>query len=152
MSTLLDLYAFPLDMPGFPALLPQGTAAKAEAIEAAFANAIQDRRFIPNVVAHEFEGLLFTSPKDIAAVVSTTDEEEQEMGAALAEIAAGFETPEDIDDRPEAAPAVRMLGVCPGYAKTRHGPLIAERIGLAGLRAKCPHFAAWVDKLEALAR
>ena len=36
--------------------------------------------------------------------------------------------------------------------KRLHGPLIAERIGLPGLRAKCPHFAAWVEKLEALSR
>ena len=31
-----------------------------------------------------------------------------------------------------------------------HGPIVAERIGLEILRAKCTHFDRWVTKLEQL--
>lgn len=37
------------------------------------------------------------------------------------------------------------------YDKVLHGSLIAKRIGLAAIRAKCPRFDAWVRRLEALA-
>ena len=48
-------------------------------------------------------------------------------------------------------PAARILQYLPGYRKALHGPLIASRIGLAALRQRCPHFAAWIDRLERLA-
>ena len=36
------------------------------------------------------------------------------------------------------------------YGKTFHGARIATAIGLAPLRASCPHFNAWMGKLEGL--
>lgn len=34
--------------------------------------------------------------------------------------------------------------------KIAHGARIAARIGLADIRAKCPHFNGWIERLEAL--
>jgi len=38
-----------------------------------------------------------------------------------------------------------------GYQKTFHGPLIACNIGLQAMRQECPHFDAWLQRVEALA-
>jgi len=38
----------------------------------------------------------------------------------------------------------------PGYEKALHGPRIAARIGVAGIRDKCRHFHAWLARIEAL--
>jgi hypothetical protein len=37
------------------------------------------------------------------------------------------------------------------YQKTLHGPLAVSAIGIHGIRATCPHFAAWLQRLEILA-
>ena len=58
--------------------------------------------------------------------------------------------PEDINDDPHSAPSKRILTVWPDYQKTFHGPLIACDIGLDVIRAACPHFSAWLRRLEAL--
>lgn len=100
---------------------------------------------------HEFEGLLFSSPEAIAAVVTTDPEQADELISKLAGIAAAFPDPELIDDSPETAPSKRLSRLVPRYRKALHGPAIAQRIGLAQLRVKCPHFAAWISRLEALA-
>jgi len=39
----------------------------------------------------------------------------------------------------------------PDYQKTIHGPLIALDIGLDAMRKACPHFNAWLQRLEQLA-
>lgn len=150
VSTLLDLYAFPRDLPGFPDPMPLGTEARATAIETAFAADIGDSRFIPNIVAHEFEGLLFTEPGFIAEAVSTSDAEQADAARRLTGVAENFTTPEDINDTPDTTPSRRIERALPGYSKARHGPVVAARIGLAQIRAKCPHFAAWMDRLERL--
>jgi hypothetical protein len=36
------------------------------------------------------------------------------------------------------------------YAKTTDGPAIAAQIGLGRLRESCPHFGAWISRLESL--
>ena len=35
-------------------------------------------------------------------------------------------------------------------AKSTAGPIIAGQIGLGVIRAKCPHFNAWLGRLEGL--
>lgn len=37
-----------------------------------------------------------------------------------------------------------------GYQKPFHGPLIAMDIGLEPMRERCPHFDAWLKRLEGL--
>ena len=49
-------------------------------------------------------------------------------------------------------PSKRIIAQFPQYSdlKTTVGPQMAERIGLETIRSKCPHFNAWVDRLEKL--
>lgn len=150
VTTMLDLYGFPPDIPGFPSTLPPATSDRVKKIGAAISAAINDSRFIPGILAHEFEALLFTAPPQIAEIAVDDEDRRQSAAAALQAIAASFPSPEDIDDSPETAPSKRILREIPGYEKPRHGPVIAARVGLPAIRARCPSFSDWLGRLESL--
>lgn len=59
--------------------------------------------------------------------------------------------PEDINEGPQTAPSKRILRLCPQYNKPNDGVMIAIEIGLEKMRAACPHFDAWVGRLERIA-
>ncbi len=105
------------------------------------------RRFVPFVVMHEFEGLLFS---DCAAFSRGIGRPELESD--FQKIRDRFPTPEEIDDSPETAPSKRVEALVRGYEKPLLGNLAALEIGLARIRAECPHFAGWLKRLEALVR
>jgi hypothetical protein len=97
---------------------------------------------------HEFEALLLSSPR-------TLEEYFVGCGDAIDEIdrmAAGFESPEHIDDGDETAPSRRIELFLPKYAsvKTLAGPQVAAAIGLQVVRERCRHFGTWLDRLERL--
>ena len=105
-------------------------------------NAMRFRAFL---TLHEFEGLLFSKPEEIAAVLN-----QPEAKSRLREIRAEFPTPEDINDRPDCAPSKRLMEIVEGYQKPAHGSLIAGRIGLEVIRRECSHFNEWLSGLETL--
>lgn len=147
VTTLFDLYALPGDFPGksSPAYPSTGNGQrKAEFLEAELAKDIAQRNFIPNLLVHEFEALLFVQ---IDAFEQWTDDDR-----VLEPLRAirGTTSPEDINDSPHTAPSKRILATMAGYQKTFHGPLIAYDIGLDAMRRECPHFAEWLQKIEAL--
>jgi hypothetical protein len=148
VSTMFDLYALPRDFPGRAAAdYPAGAngVAKAAFLEARLAADITHRNFIPNLVVHEFEALLFAQPERF-----DTWTDDDGIVAALQAIRRDA-APEDINELPHTAPSKRILTAMPAYQKTLHGPLIAIDIGLDTMRAQCPHFDAWLRRLEALA-
>ncbi|WP_199769702.1 DUF4276 family protein [Aeromonas sp. ASNIH2] len=57
-----------------------------------------------------------------------------------------------MNNSPQTAPSKRILALVPNYKKTLHGPLIAEDIGLDAIRAQCPHFNRWIERLLVLPR
>ena len=149
-TTMIDLYAIPSDFPGLSEAeairhLPRQ---RVEKIEDSFAKDIGDRRFIPHIQLHEFEALLFANPAAFESYYSDCARQVGELQA----IAARHATPEEIDDGPHTAPSKRIIGCFPDYegAKPTAGPQIAEMIGLHILRRRCPHFNAWVARLETL--
>jgi len=146
VTTLFDYYALPDDFPG-KKTLPSGGSCfdRAAHIEHALGAKIGDPRFIPNLLLHEFEALLFAEPSAIAAVLL-----DESRSAELSAIAAGHASPEEIDDGPETHPCRRIERLLPGYVKPLQGPRIAERIGLPAIRGRCRHFDAWLTKIEAL--
>ncbi len=147
VTTMFDYYALRGDFPGWDSL-PAGGAAAARArhLETALAADIDDARFIPNLVLHEYEGLLFSSPRTIAEVLLDTKHVE-----ALEAIAKGVSTPEEINDGPDTHPSKRLENLyATSYQKPLHGAQIALRIGLSAIRAACPHFSEWLERLETL--
>ncbi len=101
------------------------------------------KRFVPFVIMHEFEGLLFS---DCAAFSQGIGR--QDLESRLRDIRDQFETPEDINDSPLTAPSKRVQDLVPGYEKPFLGTLAALEIGLDRIRAECRHFSDWLQRLE----
>ena len=72
--------------------------------------------------------------------------------SALQKIVDDVQSPELIDDGQQTAPSKRIIAQFPQYndLKTTVGTQMAERIGLEDIRSNCPHFNAWLDRLEKL--
>jgi hypothetical protein len=153
-TTMVDYYALPQDWPGRAEAPGKSTSsAKAECVEAALLADIakqmgprfDPRRFVPLVVMHEFEALLFSDPDRFAQGIGRSG-----LAAELRVIRQKFENPEEINDSPETAPSKRIVGLFPGYEKPLYGVIAAMEIGLPAIRRECPHFNGWLNRLEAL--
>ena len=101
------------------------------------------RRFLPFVVMHEFEGLLFSDCESFADGIGRP-----QLAQPFRDIRQQFATPEEIDDSPITAPSKRVEALVEGYEKPLLGTLAALRIGLSTIRGECPHFRDWLARLE----
>lgn len=151
-TTMIDLYALPADFPGVDLAAKQRHLPyeRVRTLEEAFAADVSDPRLIPHIQLHEFETLLFVEPKCLELFY---DNQPAAISRLEAIAAPPLTSPELIDDGPQTAPSKRTIKEFPGYAdaKTTIGPQVAELIGLPAIRAKCPHFDAWLKRLEKLA-
>jgi hypothetical protein len=154
LTTFLDLYGLDTSFPGFaqaqgkPDLDDRLAHLKTALHEAIVAHVeCRAERFIPHIQPYEFEGLLFSDPPALAQ----TEPGWQASLPRLAAVRAAFPTPEHINDSYETKPSRRLERLLqPGYKKTRHGPLAAERITLAAMERECPHFRGWMENLRHL--
>lgn len=156
-TTMVDYYALPASgakaWPGRAAANAKAHADKAATVEAALMQDLShtlalpnaSQRFLPFVVLHEFEALLFSDCAAFASGISRPD-----LSADFQRIRDGFATPENINDSPMSAPSKRVEALIPGYEKPLLGVLAALEIGLKKMRQECPHFADWVGRLEAI--
>ena len=101
--------------------------------------------FIPYVVMHEFEALLFSDCDGFALGVGQPD-----LASSFQAIRDRYESPEAIDDSPHTAPSKRIERILPAYQKPLLGNLAALQIGLPAMRAACPGFRRWLERLERL--
>jgi hypothetical protein len=154
-TTMFDFYALPNNFPGLGTLLPAlGAPDRVASLEAGLHRDIVTRlaglpvsqRFIPYIQLHEFEALLFAGPETFLEAFPDSAQAVSRLGA----IRIAFPNPEDINDKPATAPSKRILDLFPDYQKPVAGLLIAQRIGLAAIRATCPRFDAWIARLLAL--
>ena len=102
-------------------------------------------RFVPFVLMHEFEALLFSDCRRFAIGIN-----KPEMEAQFQTIRDAFASPEEIDDSPSTAPSKRIEALVPGYQKPLLGTLAALEIGINRMRRECPHFRAWLTQLDEL--
>jgi hypothetical protein len=143
VTTILDLYGIPKDFPGKSSIPTTANLfEKAEYLEQQMGLNIGLKNFIPNLLVHEFEGLLYSNPQ---AFVEWFD---QSIVEKLQRERESFPSPEHINDSPITAPSKRILQCCPGYDKPLHGSLIAMDIGLDIIRNQCQHFDKWLTRLE----
>ena len=119
---------------------------RVEALERSWFNGTDDHRFIPFIQLHEFEAYLFSDISQFAFFFDNADS----PISALQSIVDDVQSPELIDDGQHTAPSKRIIAKFPEYSKTTVGSQMAERIGLENIRSKCPHFKAWVERLEKL--
>jgi hypothetical protein len=158
-TTMVDYYGMPRTDPrGWPgreaaAVLP--FAEKAATVERALLSDVCREmgdgfypvRFIPFVVMHEFEGLLFSDCEGFGRGIGRP-----ELTAQFQAIRDEFASPEEIDDSPVTAPSKRVGRLVQGYTKPLFGVLAVLEIGLDAIRAECPHFNDWLSCLEARAK
>lgn len=149
-STMIDFYGLGRIKDGFPgyeqAKLLQDPYQRIRAVEDAFAADINYQKFIPYIQLHEFETLLFSdidSMKDYVEDASLVDRIKLSVNDML--------HPELINDGVLTAPSKRILAQIPNYDKPVAGTIVAMKIGLQKIRAACPHFNEWIEKLEKLA-
>lgn len=148
VTTMIDLYALPLDFPEFTKHQGDTDAyRRVTALEAAFATDIADPRFVPYLQLHEFEALLLAEPRRITEVYDVPADRVEALDRAVWDNA---DNPELVDDGPMTAPSKRISAAVPQYQsnKASAGPLVAQAIGLDLLRQRCRHFAEWLAKLE----
>jgi hypothetical protein len=154
-TTMVDYYGLPQTWPGRER--SNGlTSVKDKAMSvqnavrddviAEMGNRFESDRFLPFVVMHEFEGLLFS---DCAAFSRGIDR--PDMESRLQEVRDSFATPEEINDSPNTAPSRRVKDLFPRYEKPLLGVLAVLEIGLLRIRAECPHFDGWLNQLESRA-
>ena len=160
-GTMVDYYGLPADgrgaWPGRSTASRKGrtTAARADTVERALADAVSEamgsgfdqRRFVPYVMMHEFEAMLFSDCSGFGLAVGRPD-----LTRELRKIRDAFESPEDIDDSQETAPSKRILRLLPSYNKPVMGNQGVLQIGLDTIRRECPHLSAWLRCLEELGR
>lgn len=146
-TTMFDYFRLLTDWPGYDEARREPAARGVEILAAHLHRAIvaeigdADRRFIPYFQLHEFEALLFADPAILAQALAIDP-------ARVEAIVASFGGCEAINT--DKGPSKHIEGLAPRFRKTTDGPLIALEIGVATLRARCPHFAAWLGRLEAL--
>ena len=150
-TTMVDYYRLPHTWPGRKKAgrrVPLSSRDRAKTVEGAILDDIaaatgDQSRFVPHVVMHEFEGLLFSDPDRFAECLGRPD-----LAAELWAIRDEFESPEDINDSPDTAPSRRIQNLYPSYRKPVMGLLAIREIGLEAVRGACPLFSEWLATLE----
>ena len=105
--------------------------------------AFNSGRFIPYVMMHEFEAMLFSDCEGFGRGIGRED-----LVQPLQAIRDQFASPEEIDDSPDTAPSKRIEHLMPDYQKLLMGNLAALEIGIHAIRRECPHFEEWLERLE----
>lgn len=158
VTMMVDYYGLPVAKarawPGRAHAAKLAFASKAAHVESKLAATVQKEmgsswnvsRFVPFVVMHEFEGLLFSDCGQFAAGIGRP-----ELQPQFQAIRDDFASPEEINDSPTTHPSQRVVQLMPDYQKPLYGNLAALEIGFDSIRSDCPHFAAWIKCLEALA-
>lgn len=156
ISTMYDFYGIDLKWPGKqevgqkPSLT---TLQKVEIIENETQRAVihyypdyeVENRFIPYISMHEYEALLFSDEEKLAEGINVNR-------SIIQQITDQYNNPEEINDGEETAPSKRLELHCRSYPKSKpvKSIRIAKRIGIQTMRNTCPHFDAWLRRLENL--
>lgn len=99
---------------------------------------------IPYFSLYEFEALLFSNPAILA----------QHIGCKVAQvqnILKKYGEPERINNSPHTAPSKRIESLSDNsFKKMTTGITVAKTIGVDTMRAHCPQFHRWLERLENL--
>ena len=154
-TTMVDFYALPQTgeraWPGRAEAAQRAFAEKAKTVESALladicvelSSGFGQSYFIPYVMMHEFEGLLFSDTTRFGQGIGRPD-----LSPQFQAIRDQFATPEEINDSPFTAPSKRIINLVPGYEKPLMGTLAVLEIGLDAIRQECPLFRGWIERLE----
>lgn len=148
-TTMVDLYALPHEFPGWDDARKKALPLdRVFALETALQTYFADWRFLPYIQLHEFETLLYCDLSELQRRIAHPPQAFEALAREVTNLA-----PEDINEGTTNAPSKRIIRHVPLYerAKVRVGATAVAGIGLEKIRAQCPHFDLWVNKLEKLA-
>lgn len=143
VTTMLDYYGLPDDFPGKNTLQGRTPHERVAYLENAFRQNIDNRRFHPYLMLHEFEAFLFSQPDTILKTIGRDG-----TPVLFGQDIETFTYPEEINDGPQTHPSARIRRVFRAYRKVSDGLQIAKQIGLPHIRSRCPHFNSWLKFLE----
>jgi hypothetical protein len=158
VTTMVDYYGMPATgsraWPGRASAGALPFAQRATSVEAAMLAEVHSAlgspsppgRFVPFVMMHEFEALLFSDCERFGEGIRRPD-----LVPSFQSIRDQFTSPEEINDSATTAPSKRVEALVPGYQKPALGVLGVLAVGLDVMRRECPHFGAWLTQLEARA-
>lgn len=146
-SMMVDLYSLPQDFPGYDEAMKLTDAHdQAAELENALANELNDSRFVPYLQIHEFEAIVLA---DSGSFLDWFDDIDKQVEKLKKECET-FETPEKINHGQHSHPKARIKKYIEDYDENVDGPALADSIGVARIKEKCPHFAEWMKTLEEL--
>ena len=153
VTTMVDYYGLPQAWPGRNQAAQRPLPERAKSVEVELLADVHQRmgggfnpdRFVPYLMLHEFEAMLFSDCYRFAEAIGRSS-----LAADFQAIRDQFANPEEIDDSPRTAPSKRIESLVAAYQKPLMGTRAAQAIGLNAIRAACPHFDAWLDRLERL--
>lgn len=154
-TIMVDYYGLPMlgdgAWPGRAQSSKKPFAKKAKLVEDSISQDIQSQmgqsfdksRFVPYLMMHEFEALLFSDCGKFCDGIGKS-----ELTTKFQKIRDQFSSPEEIDETPDHAPSKRIRAIIEDYEKPLFGTLGVLNIGLDRIRTECPNFSKWIDKLE----
>lgn len=157
VTTMVDYYALPQSGPGawpgraeaanlsFPTRASTICSALSADVAAAMGHAFNQSRFLPYVMMHEFEAMLFSDCDRFAHGIG-----QPHLASRFRVVREKYTSPEEINDSPITAPSKQVIGILPNYQKPFHGNLAILEIGLDRIRSECRTFDEWISRLEQL--
>lgn len=143
-TCMFDYYQLPTDFPGFP---PRGNDAisKVHYLEEQLAADLNTCSFVPYIQLHEFEALVFAGLDYLKKDHPNQDKAIKRLKLELQQCGGN---PEAVNNRFDTSPSRRLMAALGRYNKPKTGPMVAEQVGVEGLKGQCPHFKEWIDRLE----
>ena len=138
VTTMFDYYAMPDNTPDINYDEPD-IYKRIKHIEHAIDTDINQQNCNFHFMLHEFEGILFSSPKSFALIADTNVVE------SIQKIRDSYPTPEHINNSPETAPSKRIQSLISNYAKIKDGTLLSKDMGIDIIMDQCPHFREWIQ-------
>ena len=146
ITTFIDYFRLSTDFPKYnEASSISNKLDRAEFIETALAQTINNSRFIPYIQLHEFEGLLFASNEGFEFIPDIKQNNLEKLLKAVNE----KDNPEELNDGPLTAPSKRLEQLIPGFYKSKpfYGGLIAEINTINPILNRCLRFKNWTNIL-----
>ena len=148
LTTMLDYYKLPQDVPGVRECKETEPCRIAEYIEAAIKDDLENELscmgFIPNIIMHEYEALLFSDVDCFQNCIGMTKDQISQLRKEVSQ----FTSPEHVNNSEQTSPSKRILRIYDAYQKVVDGTMVAESIGIQKMMEKCEHFSFWIRTLE----
>ncbi len=146
VTSMIDYYGFPSDVPWEKTEISDLNG-KISRFEQDMYEDIGEDNFIPNIMVHEFEALLFSDVRAFSCIGIF-----EKTINKLKTIRDQFSSPEHINGGFDTSPSHRIKNLLDTYSKPIEGRMIAKEIGINKMREECRHFDDWLKNIEKLVK